>query len=419
MGRLETTLPDHEVKTKLPEAPYYVKALAMGIPAILLGLQLSGWIFIFPAIINGHSDFRQLYTSGYMVRTGHRYSLYDYAAQIGFQNSLVSPEQIALPFNHLAYESLLFVPFSFLPYRAAFASFLAGNLLLLGLSLRLLRCRLDRVARIYRWLPAALFVSFIPVAAALMQGQDSIILLTLLAGAIYLLDQKRDLAAGILTGLGMFKFTIVVPIGVLFLLWRRWRFSLGFACSVAATVCASLWLTGRSQCLLYVRSLISMGVSSTIIDQIKYGINPIQMANLRGLVAGVAGPLLPHFWIQFITISISLAALLWAAVRGRAVKCGTDALGLAITVATAVSYHLYIHDMSVLLIPVILMLDRFIDAESTGDSSGRSATRGSVVMFAAPAFMSVAPLHFYLVSVPLLAFLYLQVRSGGKDSMCP
>ena len=63
-----------------------------------------------------------------------------------------------------------------------------------------------------------------------MQGQDSIILLTLLAGATYFSAQKNDLAAGILVGLGMFKFTIVVPIGLLFLFWRCWRGSLGFAC---------------------------------------------------------------------------------------------------------------------------------------------------------------------------------------------
>src|SRR5256885_10205153 len=100
-------------------SPYYVKALALGIPAILLGLQLSGWLFFIPAIRDGHSDFRHLYTAGYMVRTGHSRDLYDYQAQMKFQDALVSRAQIALPFNHLAYEALLFVPFSFVSYRAA------------------------------------------------------------------------------------------------------------------------------------------------------------------------------------------------------------------------------------------------------------------------------------------------------------
>jgi hypothetical protein len=246
-----------------------------------------------------------------------------------------------------------------------------------------------------------------------MQGQDSIILLTLLAGATYCYGQKNDLAAGIFVGLGMFKFTIVVPVGLLFFFWRSWRFSLGFACSAASAVCASLWLVGFQQSQLYVRSLLSMGVSGTMLDQIKYGIYPIQMANIRGLISGATGSLLSHSWVQFITLAASSAILLWAAMRGIAGKRGADAIGLAITAATTVSYHLYVHDMSVLLIPILLTLNRFIDAESTGDSGGRWATRGSVVMFAAPAFMSVAPFHFYLVSLPLLTFLYLQIRSIG------
>jgi len=406
---------DAEAKAIQPVAPYYVKALAMGIPAILLGLQLSGWIFILPAIVNGHSDFRHLYAAAYMVRTGNRHSLYDYTEQIKFQNSLVGPEQIALPFNHLAYEALLFVPFSFLPYRAAYTSFLITNLLLLALSYRLLRPQLERIARVYRWLPAALFISFIPVAAALMQGQDSIILLALAAGATKLLANKREAAAGILVGLGMFKFPIVVPVGVLFLVWRRWRFSVGFVGAAAAAVLASLMLVGIPDSLLYVRSLLSMSVSSTSPDQIRFGIHPVEMANLRGLVAGTFGPLLSRFWVQFITFSLSAAVLLWVAVRGAKAELGTYAIGLAITAATLLSYHLYIHDMSVLLIPILLMFDRFIDAEADGDSRGRTAARLSAAMFAAPAFMSVSPLHFYLVSLLLITFLYFFAQSGVSD----
>ena len=46
-----------------------------------------------------------------MVRSGNAHELYEYDAQLRFQNRLVSPGDIALPFNHLAYEALLFVLF--------------------------------------------------------------------------------------------------------------------------------------------------------------------------------------------------------------------------------------------------------------------------------------------------------------------
>src|SRR5712692_8010920 len=149
------------------DPPFYVKGLALGIPAILLGLQISGWIFFIPVITHGHFDFRQLYTGGYMLRSRHARELYDYDAQKTFQDALISREQIALPFNHLAYEALLFAPFSLLPFRTAYSAFLALNLALLTLSFRLLRPRMGNLARVWRWLPVAMFLGFLPLAAAL------------------------------------------------------------------------------------------------------------------------------------------------------------------------------------------------------------------------------------------------------------
>src|ERR1035437_4232968 len=90
------------------DAPYYVNALAMALPAAMLGWQIAGWIFFLPAAMQGRADFRQLYTAGYMVRTGHSRELYDFAAQKRFQDATVSREQVALPFIRPAYQALLF-----------------------------------------------------------------------------------------------------------------------------------------------------------------------------------------------------------------------------------------------------------------------------------------------------------------------
>ena len=68
------------------EPPYYLKALVIGIPAIVLGLQISGWIGFLPVIRDGHADFRNLYTAGYMVRSGHGHDLYTYSEQKKFQD---------------------------------------------------------------------------------------------------------------------------------------------------------------------------------------------------------------------------------------------------------------------------------------------------------------------------------------------
>ena len=133
-----------------------------------------------------------------MVRSGNAHELYEYDAQLHFQNRLVSPGDIALPFNHLAYEALLFVPFSLLSYRAAYFALLGFNLTGLAITFKLLRPGMKNLAAIYRWLPPAMFLAFLPIAAALLQGQDSILLLTLLAAALVsLLSGWRSCRAGI------------------------------------------------------------------------------------------------------------------------------------------------------------------------------------------------------------------------------
>ncbi len=406
--------------TATTDVPHYVRSLALGIPAILLGIQLSGWIGFIPVITDGHFDFRQLYTAGYIVRSGHAGELYAYDAQKAFQDTLISREQIALPFNHLAYEALLFVPFSLLSWRKAYFAFLALQLALLAMSFRLLRPGMDNLAKVYRWLPPAMFWVFLPVAATLMQGQDSIVLLTLLSGAAASLDRGREFTAGVLVGLGLFKFQIVIPIGLLFLVWRRWHFTAGFACSAATVGTISLRLVGLAQAKVYVQSLVSMSVGlASRLDQFRYGISPIAMPNLRGLIFGLANTRFSPLWLQAATIAASVFLFLWVAVSGPKKQRGVDALLVAITTSAVVSYHFLFHDMSILLIPVAVTLNQFIAAEAKEDRDGRLLARVSALMFVAPICESFIPFHFYLVSLPLLALLFLLTQHSRRGERRP
>ena len=396
------------MKTKEPISvpPYYVKGLALGIPAILLGLQVSGWLFFIPVITHGHNDFRQLYTGGYMLRLGCGHQLYNYELQKAFEDKLVSPEQIALPINHLAYEELLFTPLSLLNFRAAYLAFLGINVVFLGISLRLLLPWMDNLAAVWRSLPIAIFLVFIPVAGALMQGQDSVLLLALLAAVAVSLDRGKELAAGIFVGLGLFKFQLVLPIALLFLAWRRWRFCAGFALSSIAAGLLSLWLVGFSQIQVYIHSLHSMSIAlNSAVDQYRYAIVPSSMPNLRGLIFGLGHSHLSPSWLQAITIVSSGLVLLLVAILTPGRRPALDSLLVAVTTSTVVSYHLLIHDLSILLLPLAVTLNRFINASASGRRDGRLTLLASVLMFVAPACISFMPHHFYLASLPLLAFL--------------
>jgi hypothetical protein len=393
----------------------YLPDLLLGILPMLLAVQLLGWLTFLPSALHGHADFRQLYAAGYMVRTGHASELYDYRAQQNFQDALVGNDERALPFIRPAYQALFFVPFSLLPYRSAYLAFLVLNTLLLAIASWLLRSTMENLARVWRGLPVFVFLVFYPIALALMQGQDSILLLALLAAGLVALDQGWELTAGILVGLGLFKMQIVIPIALLFLLWKRWRFSAGFALSASLASLISLWVVGLAQTAIYARSLFSVGTSLAGANQFPLRVSI--MANLRGLIFGLMGARLPASWIQALTIVVSIIVLLWVAVFTPRRPKATDALVIAITASMVVSYYLFIHDLSVLLIPIVITLDQFIfiNAATTGGALDRVAAWTSAVLLVAPMCIFLIPGHFYLVSLPLCAFMVILMRNPRRE----
>ena len=385
----------------------------MSIPALMLGFQISGWIFFSASIRDGHPDFRAYYTAGYLARTGQIRQLYDYEAVKRVQDAHISAEYVGMPFIHPAYEALLFIPFSFLGFHGAYFAFLCTNLLLLALCFRMLHRRLESFSWGWELLPAAVLFTFLPVAAALMQEQDSILLLALLTVAAAMLDDEKDARAGFLVGLGLFRLQLAIPIAVLFLLWRRWRFIGGFALSSALVLVVSLWLTGITQTRLYLRSLASMSVGGTSpLEQLRYSQPITHMGNLRALVFGLTSGWLSPLWVQVLTVALSVIALL--SLLGFAPHAtGSKALLVAITASVLVSYHLFIHDMSILVMPVAMALSQSVRSWESGVPN-TSLALSSAVMFSAPALMVFAPFHFYLICLPLLWFLLALARSASK-----
>ena len=390
--------------------------ILLGILPIIFCMQFLAWLTFLPKALRGHADFRQLYVAGYMVRTGHRTQLYDYAAQAYFQNTLVSNDERALPFIRPAYQALMFVPFSLLPYRTAYLGFLLLNLLLLALAFLMLQPRLRGLSRVWPGLPPALFLGFYPVALALMQGQDSILLLALLAAALVSLERNRDLTAGALAGVGLFKFQIVVPIVLLFLLWRRWRFVKGFMFSAILVGLLSFITSGWAETVVFVHSLLSVGAGLPAVPgEINFPLRINIMANLRGLIYGLASLRVPQRWLQVTTLLLSSIVVISVRARGRQQR-GGDALVLAITAGVVVSYYLFIHDLSILLIPIVLTLDRSISRNGTGEPFGRAAAAISALLFVAPMCIFVIPAHFYLVSVLICAFLFVLMKRLPEQS---
>jgi hypothetical protein len=361
----------------------------LGLLPLVLGLQLLGWIVYLPLALRGNADFRNCYSTGLLLRTGRGHQIYDYEAQHRLQDAFVSQTPTGMPYVHPPYEALLFAPLSFLTYRSAFLCWLGLNLLCLLVCYRILREKFWRLDRAWRWLPFLFFIGFVPVTAALMQGQDSIVTLLFLTTALINLYAGNDLLAGFMVGLAAYKFQLVLPIGCLFFLWRKWRFVCGACLSGLAAVLASAFITGAETLLSYVHYVRETATNFAAMMPVA------RMPNLRGLVS------LLHLRTGISTAIVLVLSVAVMALAGwSARKTSVDwQLSIAISAAVLVGYHVMTHDLSILLVPMAIIL-------------GERSTSG---LWTIPMLWLSTSLCLFglgpLVALPLLGlFLFLVLR---------
>lgn len=362
------------------------------VPLVLLCLTGLTLAFSKSEII--HFDFRTQYAAGYMVRTGDGHRLYDYDENRRVQSEKVGPSELALPFIHIAYEALLYVPFSLLSYQSAYYSFLVINFLVLIWCYHMLRPHLSSLVEVWVYLPAAILGCFLPVIMALVQGQSSILLLAIVILVSVRLDRGQDAWAGFFLGLSCTKFQYAVPIALLFLVWRRWRFVGGFAISAALVAAISVCVTGITGLMSYAHLLGSMSAHFSSQNGMSLGIRPELMPNLRGLIYGMGGG--ASRTTNLITFILSISVFLWAAIK-------PPSLPLALLTASLVSYHSTFTDATLLILPITVGLATFLQ-NSTG--TGPIAATCAIV-FVAPAPLLLTGVRFHLLAVPIFCLFCL------------
>lgn len=368
----------------------WLKVLLILLP-IVLGLEVICSVSIVSTMTPAKADFRQLYVAGYMVRTGDAARLYDYDSQLRLQNALIAPARIALPYIRPAYQALLLAPLSLVAFRAAYFLWMAINIALVALSCYLLGSRFPKLARVWKPLPVAVLCAFTPVWVAVFQGQDTVFLLVLLAGAFRALEEDRDALAGCLLALGLFKFQIVLPIAFLFVAWKQWKFAKGFFVTALALAGISIALIGIPGIAAFFNSVI----------HVHYPVRYVMMSNFHALLVGLFGDSFP---VTLATLALSAAA--WLAVAGWGpVKSGPNALMLAIPTAALVSYYLFIHDWSVLALPLLFILDTGMDRPKAGWAG--------LLLFAAPLIALLALAHAFLTTIPM-ALLFVAVAGSTR-----
>jgi hypothetical protein len=295
----------------------------------------------------GGLDFRTFYSAGHMVRSGEAVQIYDIVSEKRVQDALVAPRQEALPFFNPAYAALPFVLLSLFGYKAAYFIFFSLNFMMAVFAAAVMRPYLAGIADVWQGLPTFLFLCFVPVGIALREGQLSLIMLLLCCTCFAASQTSRPFVAGLLLALALIKFQIALPMAVLFLAWRRWRFVAGFASGGVALAGISLWITGINGSGGFWHSIVSSSVSSSTTVAMS---QMSRMANIYGFFYSISNG---AHWGQVLAIVCSGLILLWGMFQ-------RPSIPMALLIGILVSFHLYQYDLSLLLLPVSLAFNQAV-----------------------------------------------------------
>jgi hypothetical protein len=133
------------------------------------------------------------------------------------------------------------------------------------------------------------------------------------------------------------------------------------------------------------------------------------MPNLRGLVFGMLNNRVPMAWIQAMILALSAICLVATLIGGSKARKGNSLL-IAILAGAAVSYHFHLHDMTILLLPILVWLNQCIRAVPHGDLHQRRVALWAALLFTFPVIFCFSPSRFYLTALVICGFLFVVLR---------
>jgi hypothetical protein len=218
-------------------------------------------------------------------------------------------------------------------------------------------------------------LGFFPIAIALIQGQDTILLLLISVLCLVFLDQKRDVAAGAVLAIGLFKFHLIAPLVVLLAI-RRPRLLTGFlpvAAVFAGVSVAMLGWDGAARYVQFVLHLEKSGAGAIVSD----------MPNLRGLIAVLPRISAAAGLTTLLSLVLSAAVFVIALQRMHRDSL-SSAFALAALTSILISYHTLAYDLSLLFPGAVFLFAGMRDARNI---SGRAAVLPMLLLFFTPLYV--------------------------------
>ena len=357
------------------------------------------------------TDFSLTYVGATLVHHGMGHHLYDLSLQKQLRDSLFR-RPVPLFFEHPPFEALLLSPLAGYPYRTAYLVWGLMNATAWLALIFFLRPHLlwphEGVLYIFMWL------LFAPLWVALYQGQSSLLLLSAYALTFAMLKRKKELAAGVALGFGLLKLQFVLPFVVIFLIRKRWRFLAGFAGCALVLAFVSIVAVGWKGSMDYIRFLLAIGNNP---QNISFG-SGVDMPTIHGFVFATVGRNISGTELNTIVAVLSVALLAWVTTQWnrRQESASFDLMFAAAVAASLLSgSHMFTHDFSPLILPMLLVAGYRRGTVSTGQFSwADAAVKATLFLFwMFPIYFFSVKWHcLYLMGPVLLLFTWGTMQRG-------
>lgn len=371
------------------------RVMRIAVISVVVLLVMGFAVISYPSPQGGKSnatDFATFYCAGRMVRQGLGHRLYDVAEQ---SRCLSEVQSVGVYYLRPPFESLLFVPLSYLGYHRAYLLWTLASVLMLVVSAHFIDRETAVSSTLTRYtgvradlgLLVGIFVTFSPFTTGLVLGQDATLVLLIYTLAFVLLRRRQEFGAGLALGCALFKFPLVFPLALILLLRRKWRVLAGLGASGVFLALVSVAMCGRQVLSQYPRFLRNPDPYLNLL-----GLKPTYMPNVRGLLTLLLGGFGSPQSISILTAVFSLALI------GLAARFWTDdqpqrSLGVALLAALLSTYHLHNYDLTLLLLAVPLVWNERLS---------RTAKWAVVTLL-------ISPLHLFLIAHGVYALMVLPV----------
>jgi len=355
------------------------------------------------------TDFALTYVGAHIVHDGAGSRLYDPNLQIQLRDSMFQHPS-PLFFEHPPFEALALAPLAAFPFRISFLIWGLLNTALVLVLMVWLRRFLIWPAEDLGYL--ALWLSFAPLIVALYQGQSSILVLAAFAISFVQLKNEKPLLAGAVFGVALLKFQFALPMALIFLIRKQWRFVAGLAGTAVALFLLSVAAVGWHGMISYVQFLARIGSNP---HDVSYG-SAVDMPTLHGLVYAIGGSQLSAILLSVLVALLSIALLGWIATRWKTLEeKGADPIFAAGIGGSLLSgAHMFTHDFSPLLVGMFLMGGAL---NSTNRGLKTTAKLTLVIFWTFPLYFLFVKWHcLYLMAVILLVFTWCSVRLATSTS---